>query len=228
MDQIYRQYTQGMNMTANIAALMPDTPVAGVSSAETSHVALSAESLLYYCSSRLDSVDQQIDRYFKDQQAKNRASKELSDVQGVLGQATWQKAGTDPTFSDADADYHVGAANQLLTIYRNAQSPEGKQAAAEAFALRTGQDINAFTARDVQRKDIMAGKGKIVAQDAAQWTQRIDNIKSKSSEVSKSAELNMIQLQSLVSQRQLAVQLTTQLMQAVHESMKGIAANCRA
>ena len=40
------------------------------------------------------------------------------------------------------------------------------------------------------------------------------------------AELNMIQLQSLVSQRQLAVQLTQQMMEQMNQTTKDVMKNC--
>ena len=40
------------------------------------------------------------------------------------------------------------------------------------------------------------------------------------------AELNMIQLQSLMSQRQLAVQLTQQMMEQMDQTTKGVMKNC--
>lgn len=193
---------------------------------DATHFPFSPESLLYYCSSRLGAIDQQIDRYFKDQQAKNRASKELADVQGVMGAASYQLAGTDPLFDEA---VHAYDANELLKIYRSAQTPEGKAAAATAFEIRSGMNVSQYAnGGEVTPADIFEASGAIKAKDASQWGQVIESFKNKSSELSKSAELNMIQLQSLVSQRQLAIQLTTQLMQSVHESMKGIAGNLRA
>lgn len=228
MKDVATQYAgAGMSITANIAALTVTSPVESAEAGETARFPFSPETLLFYCSSRLGSIDNQIGAYFKDQQAKNRASKELSDVQGVLGQASYQHGGEG--FTTTDAGYHVDAGNKLLNIYRNAETPEGKQAAADAFRLRTGMDISAYRNGDsVTEQQVMEAKDNIAAKDANQWAQVIEGVKSKSAEVSKSAELNMIQLQSLVSQRQLAVQLTTQLMQAVHEGSKNVAGNIRA
>jgi hypothetical protein len=45
--------------------------------------------------------------------------------------------------------------------------------------------------------------------------------------LTKDSELSMIQLQSVVSQRQLAVQMTTELMSAMNESTKEVAGNIR-
>jgi hypothetical protein len=225
---VMKQYTQGAGFqSAKAEALFASAPLQATEATGDTTFAFSPESLLYYCSSRLESIDTQIDRYFKDQQAKNRASKELSDVQGILGRASYQKAGGE--MNAEDLLIHTSESNELLQLYRNAQTPEGKQAAAEAFKIRSGRDISDYANGGmVTPEQIDASKHNIAAHDASQWAHHIEDVKSKAAEISKSAELNMIQLQSLVSQRQLAVQLTTQLMQSVHESMKGIAANCRA
>jgi len=52
-----------------------------------------------------------------------------------------------------------------------------------------------------------------------------DGYDEKPHGASDSAELNMFRLQSLVSQRQLAVQLTTRLLQTMHDSAKRIIGN---
>ena len=52
-------------------------------------------------------------------------------------------------------------------------------------------------------------------------------LKTSGENLSKDSEMQMIQLQALVSQRQLAIQLTTQMMQAMNEGAKGVVSNIR-
>jgi len=231
----FKPYVAGQTpTTASISVLGLATAAASTQvSGATTSFAMSPESLLYYCSSRLDSVDQQIDKYFKEQQTKNASSKQLGDLQSILSRSSFQWAGDSTDFAankDNCWQNHASDANDILAIYRTAVSPEVKKAAAEAFTLRTGNDPEKFgdkgvvTATDIKA----AGEYKLIpAQDATQWAGRIDTVKSAGAAVSKGAELNMIQLQSLVSQRQLAIQLTTQLMQNVHEGLKNVAGNFR-
>ena len=54
---------------------------------------------------------------------------------------------------------------------------------------------------------------------------QIEAIKNDQSNMTKAGEMNMIQLQSLVSQRQLAVQMTTQLMQTANDTLKQVVGN---
>jgi hypothetical protein len=213
----------GMNLTANIAALM-DAPVIGGPVAMSGAVAVTPESLLYYCASRLDSIDKKIDAHFKDQQAKNTASEEIGKLQSILGRASFQAKGDS---ADFNADVHAAEGNEILAIYRNTQNAEVKKAAGEAFKLRTGIDPEAAAPSGISVVDVNNAKAAIAEQTPAQWAQRIDNVKSVATSLSKGAELNMIQLQSYVSQRQLAIQLTTQIMQAVNEGCKQVAGNIR-
>jgi hypothetical protein len=217
---IAKSFNQNTSLVAHTAALtnVPFNMTDGA-------FALTPESLLYYCASRLGSIDAQIGKYYDDQKKMNAASKELGDIQAVLSRATSQAGGQTPEF---DAKIHADEGNELLAIYRQTENPTVKEAAAQAFHLRTGLNVHEVegqvTAAEVKGA---ADLGFIAPQDTAQWTGNIEKVKSAAQSLSKSAELNMIQLQSLVSQRQLAVQLTTQLMQSVHESLKQVAGNLR-
>ena len=53
----------------------------------------------------------------------------------------------------------------------------------------------------------------------------VDNLKGLQTEVNQGSELGMITLQSLMSQRQMAIQLTTNLVQSLGEMTNKIAAN---
>jgi hypothetical protein len=74
----------------------------------------------------------------------------------------------------------------------------------------------------------MLVRDNIPGGDVQEWARKVNDYKSVQDNLSKDNELSMIQLQAIISQRQLAVQLTTQMMAAMHEAQKGIVANIRA
>jgi len=195
--------------------------------------AFTPETLLFYCSSRLESIDTQIDKYFKDQQALNKATKEFGDLESIMSRDPDQWNKDDQRYIDhkdgIDA-YQAGECNEILTIYRKTDNPDVKKACEDAFRVRSGHDISEYGKDGVVTADDIA-KGyeskAIDTQTKEQWAARIDSMKTTAGGLSKNAELNMIQLQSLVSQRQLAIQLTTQLMQTAHESSKQVVGNIR-
>jgi hypothetical protein len=198
---------------------------------------LSPEGLLLYCSSRLDAVDTTIKQYFDDQQRKNKAMKDATSLMNALNgwnRAYGSKELGDPNTPNRDwhLQDHANKANDILKVWRETEDPQVKAACADAFRTVSGLDINdyaepgkAVTAAAVKTS---AEANAIPGADESLWTKKIDSIKNDQAAMSKSGELNMIQLQSLVSQRQLAIQMTTQLMQTIHESSKQIAGNIRA
>lgn len=200
---------------------------------------LSPESLLLYCSSRLETLDKNIQKYFAEQQDNNRKSQELSDVIAV-GKWGGAQAGPEALLADPNGPQQFAdKANALANLYATSSTPDAKAAAASEFQSLTGQDINNFVSeKGVVRpvtpdniKDWANGNdgspATIKAISETEASSRIDTLKTKLDAFSKNGELNMIQLQSLVSQRQLAVQLTTQLMQTAHETTKGVVGNIR-
>jgi hypothetical protein len=201
--------------------------------------AMSPESLLLYCSSRLSSIDTTIQQYFKEQQTRNHDMQLAAKLMNVLTQGTW-KDGHWGSEDFKNAGYpmvnlqdHADRANEILDIYRSAENPEVKARCEEAFKDLSGLDVKTYASNKdakVSTDDIKksAEAGAIPHGKTEDITKRLDSIKDVQSNASKSAELNMIQLQSLVSQRQLAIQLTTQLMQTAHEANKQVCTNIRA
>src|SRR4029079_6648339 len=121
---------------------------------------LTPDALLYYCSRRLDSIDLQIKTYFEQQQKKNVASKQLGDLQAILGRTDHQKGGDQEGF---DPNIHASESNEILKIYREASDPEVKKAAAEAFKIRSGHDVSDYSdpTTSVSAKDVENAKGNI-------------------------------------------------------------------
>ncbi|HVH47516.1 MAG TPA: hypothetical protein VM925_34510 [Labilithrix sp.] len=194
--------------------------------------ALSVEGLLMYCSSRLESLDTTIKQYFTEQQDRNAGIRDAAKLIAMLKEGSWntgQKGGMEIVCNEGHLQNHANKANEILALWRSTSSPEVKKACETAFRTVSGLDINAYgdPSTSVDTIALRGAVTSIPAVDPAGAATQIDAIKDVQASLSKSAEMNMIQLQSLVSQRQLAVQMTTQLLQVVHEGLKGIAANFR-
>jgi len=210
---------------------------------DVSTAALTPEALLMYCSSRLEALDTNIKQYFAEQQRCNAAIRDASKAMEILQRGTWVNGqlganaengkegswGTDPATRAWHAQNHADKANELLALWRSTDSPEVKAACEAAFRQVSGRDLRDFSAegRTISGDEVLAAAGNIKGVTKEERAAQIEALKNEQSNLSKASEMNMIQLQSLVSQRQLAVQLTTQMMQTLHESSKQVLGNIR-
>jgi hypothetical protein len=197
---------------------------------------LTPEGLLLYCSSRLDTLDNLIKKSFADQQTKNQGIRDASKLMEVLH--GWQghfggddiRNGADNQTAAQVQEYMSGCANSIEDVYANTKDAQVREQCAKFFKEMTGQDIRAFVTADgkktpVTPDNIKEWADQIKPCDSTKWASLVEDVKNVQNDMTKSSELDMISLQSLVAQRQLAVQLTTQLMQAVNEGPKLAASN---
>ncbi|CAN5677648.1 hypothetical protein BH09MYX1_BH09MYX1_61130 [soil metagenome] len=165
---------------------------------------LTPDALMSFCQSRLRGLDDQIQTAFAKQTRANAASQTLS----ALGEAMI------PIKNNLDKENGKAALQGLETKYRNAAAltsdPELKKAlltqADKCEADRTSMGDDGLTAEQY----------KSYGSDFVASTQK---------DVNAGTELSMINLQSLMSQRQSSVQLVTNMVQALGDQMNKIAAN---
>ena len=158
--------------------------------------ALSADALLAYCRSQLNSLDATIQGYLDQQRLNIQRKKALSDVENMMkkyanvpnGEAQWKDY--NQTFSDA-----------IASLPPDDPVRAQLQAKWDELYPRQGQ----FTKEE--------------------WEGHTGDIRSMLDEVSGNAEINMIHLQSIMSQRQTAVQLTTGMLAKYDEGIKSVIAN---
>lgn len=167
-------------------------------------VALTPDSLMAYCAARLRDLDGQVRDRFETQRSNQDASQAIN---GLLQDVSkFSARGADPAeMSGLFAKYAA------LVERFGASSPVG---AALQRALDAAQ--NRFTASG-------AGSGLRVTPE--QIAEGIDDLKRVQSDLNANSELNMIELQSLVSQRQMAVQLCTNLLAKLDEGQMAIVRN---
>lgn len=211
--------------TIDSATLSPAIGVLDTASAN----ALTPEAVLAYCTSRLNTIEDVIKSRFAEQQRRNDALKSAGALLDILN---WNKNG-QAGGANGDKDYTEGHKTQgaaLANLYRQTSDGQVRAEIAEKFKTVTGRDLPGdIDARTTPYKaeEIGLEKSNIQPFTAQEWAQKVNSVKTLQDGFSKDNEISMIQLQSMISQRQLAIQLTTQMMAAMAEASKGIVANIR-
>ena len=174
---------------------------------------LSNEALMVYLQGRLQSVDGQINTLFEKQQKIERIRRDINVIQGEL-----QKLENDTT---------VKGKQQI-------ENDQGETLGEEALAGRIEDaiaDIEEVDPRlgERMRRDLNETGQILKGGDGKYLTSEVENttnyLNSLNKELEASAQLDMIQLQSLMSARQTAIQLATNMVSAFNESTKAIAGN---
>jgi hypothetical protein len=164
---------------------------------------LTPDSLMAYCQSRLQGLDSQVNEAFVKQQHANQVSAVLSKLLGdpamsIPGDKLTGQAATDK----------IEAAQAAIKEALTSLDPNST----EAQALKAVQEnLGKLAGKDLQVSDFQN-----VVVNAVSDVQK--NLNSGS-------ELSMISLQSLVSQRQQAIQVCTNLIQSLGDQCNKIAEN---
>lgn len=192
---------------------------------------LTAEGLMAYCASRLNSLDALITSRFDEQQKRNGALKEAGAVIARLNNWSFVSSGADVKNSPEAQAAHKENAAGFAAMYNSATDPEVKNKIADAYRMITGKGLvvnnGKAEASQLNKDTVVLDLDALKGTPAAEWQGFIGGVKSVQDGLTKDSEMSMLQLQSIVSQRQLAVQMTTQMLQTMHESSKQIVSNIR-
>jgi hypothetical protein len=210
--------------------------------------AVSPDTLLAYCQMRLGDLDGQIDAQMKAQKTALREREAVQGAQNVLAQfgtagpsnpkdmqacvtaidkAIAQLPSNDPVAAKL-ADFR----KQLCDTYQftparpltpqeqmTLEADQGIQnSIAHAGVLSLGskmQEINRLN--QIQTTGYL---GKPPDKDAKEWQGTTDTLNSLASDIKSNAEIEMLQLQELVSQRQQAVQLASSMMSKEDQTLE--------
>lgn len=169
--------------------------------------ALTPDALMTYCESRLRGINEQVNATFARQQQVRTATSSLGKLQEQL--AWLGRAPNDGIHADDTSNFA-----KTKELYQDAIN--AMPAGDEKNRLQTEFDrFNSSTSG--------AGGDMIIGRDeAADMAKQVATI---SKDMSSSAELDMIELQSLMSQRQQALQMCTNMMAGLGQSSQQIAAN---
>lgn len=218
-------------MSNPVTALMPNFSFLGTDliakneSSELPSANLTPETLLLYCSSRLGSLDEQIQSIMKEQ---DRSGTRAAQLTKLIAAANRPSVGnvSEIRTKPGTAEREAVKANELLDVYRNSDDPAVLEKAAAEFRITTGRDVTEFPEGTVISADNMKFYSWGMSGDnETDKSKRLDTYKNELSVLNNGAEMKMIELQGLISKRQLAVQLTTQGLQTLNETHKTIAGN---
>ncbi len=217
----------------NNAQLQPPTmlTIDGTTSATPSFGYLTPDALMTYCQSRLQGIDNQVETAFAQQQAANATQQVLANLESdsalavpsqALNLATTNNNAFPPTYSDP------GAVGQLKGAYDDmAQSLKQLDPGDPAYAPLTKamQQLGSYnTSTNPPTFVANVNLGTTMSTDA--WNSLVTNgVSDISKDLSSNSELSMINLQSLMSQRQEAIQVCTNLVQSMGDSTSQVTAN---
>ena len=181
---------------------------------------LTPDALMTYCSTRLRGLDDQINGIMTQQQQANDDSSVLSQLTGELDWGSDDlkvsgKADEDGTLK-ANAQHLLDAANKV----EDPKVAGELKALAQKLVTVTGDPPNATM--DASAPVALAAKTYKPEELKDLITTPVSGIQK---DLNAGTELGMINLQSLMSQRQSAVQTVTNLVQALGDQMNKISAN---
>jgi hypothetical protein len=182
-----------------MSTIYPTDPTSNVISPYTDPNSLTGESLLLYCQSQLNSLDGTIKGYFDEQKLNLARKKGLSDLQNTLKKYV----------NHADQ----AATDDIIASFNKAMA-----------ALPPGDPMRGAI-QDKYNEFLNHGDGTTIHYTSEEMTALAGDIGSMLDNVNGNAELNMIQLQQVMAQRQTAVQLTTSLLAKLDDGTKAIVTN---
>jgi hypothetical protein len=170
---------------------------------------LTPDTLLAYCESKLRGIDEQVQRTFAGQEKRNRLNTALSELSDKLSK---HQNVIGPDDKDIKAD--------IEALYQNAIDAAGPDTELGKQLAQQKADFHATaTGTSTQIKGDQP--------DIAAWEMKnfMDSVQRMQGDANRQGELEMIQLQSLMSQRQQALQMCTNMVSGLGQSSREIAAN---
>jgi len=166
---------------------------------------LTGDTLLAYCAARLGDLDGEINMRIGDQKAALDRRQAIQAAQLVL-----KKYGDAGPQNQADWD---ACENALLAAERQLPPGDPGIAALEKFRFDLEhQYCKGLAANPHYPKD-------------GEWKGNIDGLTKLQDDIKGSAEIEMLQLQQMMSQRQTSVQLTTNMMSKLDQTLDSVVKN---
>lgn len=176
-------------------------------------VYLSPDALMSYCATRLRGIDDQVQTAFAKQERDNADSQVLSTLSSSIQLPT-----EDPV--DLSNNDNLDSVGEGAQDYMKDLADKFDKAADSVSDPQLKQSLHQQAT--TIREDIQNGK-KLTAADVKGLTS--DAVGKFQQDLNSGAELSMINLQSLMSQRQQAIQVCTNLVQSLGDQCNKIAEN---
>ena len=192
-----------------------DSVTATGGSATLSYANLSPEALLVYCQTQLTQTDTQIQSLMATQTGSNHDQDTINTALGVLTKYAGGCMDSDGSKNRPSVQAMQDALQTAIDHLGGPNTPAGG---------KLEDVLKGFQATGIAADGSDAqGDGFQISAD--EMTGFIGDVKSAQTDLGSGAELNMINLQSMVSQRQTFVQLTTNMMQSIDQGAKDIVGN---
>ena len=181
---------------------------------------LTPDALMNYVATRLQGIDAQVNTAFKQQQTNNASSEALTALQTALGKYT-----NSSSIGAGDTATQTEISTAFQTAYDAAAGDTGTQ---QAIAAQYGKFLSsarlpADPAHGVRNVPAPAPGDDDGSVDGTKEIQPMcDALKNAQTDLNSSSELSMINLQSLMSQRQTAVQTVTSMVATLGDTTKAI------
>lgn len=170
-------------------------------------MSLSPDALMTYCETRLNSLDSQVAGIFNQQQQNATLTTDVNAVAASLNELPAPNTNTPPAVTVSDPSTIEAAYNQAIN---DAGGPNTQ------LGSSLNKDLTTF------ESEVKSGNGSITSDKLSQLT---ENLKNYTGDLNSNSEMTMINLQSLMSQRETAVQLTTNLVQSLGQQASDITKN---
>lgn len=178
---------------------------------------LTPEGLMIYLQTRMQGLDTQVNTIFAKQQKNQKIQELLNDIKAQLSQ-----------LNDDTTNHKLQGKSDF-----SGPNKTGKYTRA-GYEAKIDADLDAIAKLDpnlgAKMKADLGQKGQILyCQDGLYLTSEVkassDYIDNITKDINSSSQMDMINLQSIMSTRQTAVQLSTNLIQSLSHSADSIAAN---
>jgi hypothetical protein len=186
---------------------------------------LSPDSLMNYCSSQLDSIDGEIDTTMETDQNASQISQSL---QGLIETCQQNSNGVN---SDPQTCSNIESALQgIITTMQNTDPTNANlgpliQTYNNMVESGTGATTSHPYIDPTDHPAVATANGPDNTYGSDEMTSFINTLQGASSSLDSGSEMNLVQLQSLMSQRETAISLTTNLVQSLGDQANTIASN---
>ncbi len=185
----------------------------------TSH--LTPDDLVLYLQTRLDGVDDQINIVMEKQKRSESIRKAVQGIQAELAKLDPNKEGGGHVDIDKVAEHLNVLGNIDPEIARQLQ--KDLIGFNDDLSSKLGKDGTAdFTVKGSSTTDAGQGTGKVNQDQIATMQGVVDNLLS---DLESAAQMDMIKLQSLMSTRNTAISLATNMMSAIGKGQESIVGN---
>lgn len=181
------------------------TSIPGSTDATDGSTSLTSSDLFAYCQAQMDTIDSEVDGYFNAQQDNNSIQSSLNDALGAVETLQQQATANGGTVNDATA---VNSIQQTL---------QGIASEYPAGAAQIQDAINTLTTNGQGGTDTT-----VSSSDCASI---INTLTDVSTQLGSDNQMDMINLQSAMSDREQAIELTSNILQTVDDSANKVIAN---